>query len=134
MKLGYDELLANPEFFDAFKKSLPRIKGTTLDDLYSCIGRKIKEHGLCDDVLQAKLFFTICEVFGGSNFYLPSGLLVKKMLGEVCIFKEFNGANVHSLALKYGVSDKNISCILERQRRLQKEARDHLDRIGVNHA
>ncbi|MCX7134414.1 Mor transcription activator family protein [Aeromonas sp.] len=134
MRIRYDELLASPYFFDAFKRSLPNIKGTTLDDLFSCIGEELKKQGVFSELLQASMLIAFCETFGGSNFYVPSGVRVKGVLRDLKMFKEFTGNNIGELSIKYRVSERNVIDIISTQRKLQKESRDHLDNIGVRHA
>lgn len=134
MKIGYEELLAEPGFFDAFKASLPKIKGTVLDDMYSCIGAQLNKQGVFNERLQASMFIAMCETFGGTTVYIPSGERIKQILRDIKMHKEFKGDNTAQLSVKYRLSEREVNSILEKQRALQKDARDHLERIGINHA
>lgn len=131
IRMCYQELLSDPYIFNAFKLATPKLKGTVLDDMFSCIGAELERQGAFNEKLQASIFIALCETFGGSALYIPSGDRIKDVLSSIKIFKEFTGDNAGALAIKYRVSERTIHIICERQRKLQKQTRDHLENIGV---
>lgn len=134
MRIDYAELLSSADMFEAFKRSTIKDRSETLQVVYHSLKKCLVEKGYFDEKLHASLFIALCEALGGAQIYLPGPRHLFKILDEILIHKEFTGKNQDELALKYKLSRKTIGIILERQRKFQKLARDHIEGIGIKHA
>jgi len=134
MKVDYAELLSDDGMFDIFLKSCSVERNETLSWLFESIKSGLEQHDCFSEKLRASIFISICETLGGSQIYMPSGEYLRSSLIRFSIFKEFNGDNVKLLAVKYGMSVRNIQTILDSQRKQSLLARERIERLGVNRA
>lgn len=100
----------------------PSILATIVDVLKAELERQGEKS---DKIAQAKgLTFAIAQYFGGSSFYLPTGLHLKNALRNIEIYHRFTGNNVRELTKEFNLSESHIYAILREQRKLQKERND----------
>lgn len=64
------------------------------------------------EIIGVDAFLKLCKVYGGSSMYLPTERAVLKPLRDKKIKREFNGSNLRSLSLKYGICETHIRKIL----------------------
>ncbi|BBT78634.1 hypothetical protein WP8S18E11_03000 [Aeromonas veronii] len=134
MKIDYAELLSDEAMFDVFLKSCKVKRDETLGLLFESIKDGLERQSCFSEKLRASIFIAICETLGGSQVYMPRGEYLRDSLIRFSIFKEFDGKNTKLLAIKYGMSVRNIQNILDDQRTQNRLARDCIERLGVNRA
>lgn len=85
------------------------------DVVNSCVKRNGVEKEKSSSLSEA-IVSEIAQLFGGMQFYLPTGNKLKLALRDARIFTEFTGDNTAELARKYNLSQANIYLILKKQR------------------
>ena len=133
MKIDYSEILSDPDMFEAFKKASYHERSEVLSHVYETLKKCLIKKKAFDEKLHASLFIALCESLGGQMVYLPTGRNLFKVIDEIVIYKEFDGANKNELALKYKISVRAVELIVARQRKFQKMARDSLEGMGIRH-
>lgn len=66
----------------------------------------------------------LAQHFGGRSFYLPRGHRLAEELRHREIYRLHDGRNTSELAAKYGVTDRQIQKVCQRQRELGRRMRN----------
>jgi len=86
------------------------LKELTVDDLpESC--RELAE------VLGIEGLVKLVCAFGGTSVYIPKAATLIREMRDERIAREFDGSNLHEIALKYNLSQGHIYRIVDEQRR-----------------
>lgn len=72
--------------------------------------------------------FAICDVMGGSVFYLPRGSALKKAMRDAAIFRDWRENNIQApeLVRKYRLASQTIYDVIARQRALHRKSEPDL--------
>ena len=57
-------------------------------------------------------FLALCEIFGGTNVYVPKKERILQKIRDGEIKREFGGQNYKRIAAKYGLSERRIRQIV----------------------
>jgi Mor family transcriptional regulator len=75
--------------------------------------------GACADlarIVGIDRLLTLCEIFGGTNVYVPTKERILLKIRNEEIRREFAGNNYGRLAAKYGLTERRIRQIIDRDR------------------
>lgn len=65
----------------------------------------------------------IGHYFGGRDVYIPTDQRLKAALRDIQIWQEFNGYNMESLAIKFGLTQRRVAEIIHQQRSAEIQRR-----------
>ena len=65
----------------------------------------------------------IGHYFGGRDVYIPTDQRLKAALRDIQIWQEFNGQNMEALAIKFGLTQRRVAEIIQRQRSVELQRR-----------
>lgn len=68
-------------------------------------------------VLGIETLVKLVKHFGGTNVYIPKAVTLIREMRDERIAREFDGSNLHEIALKYNLSQGHIYRIVDEQRR-----------------
>lgn len=91
------------------------LKELTLEDLQ-------EQHRQYAEVIGLENLISLSKMYGGGSIYIPQTRELLKNRLYSCIFREFDGSNVKTLAVKYGVSESTVYNIV-REKILRGAAR-----------
>lgn len=66
-------------------------------------------------VIAGELTFTLCNLFGGRNLYLPRGSRFHVLDRNRQIFAQANGRNTVELARRHGLTERQVQNIVKQQ-------------------
>ncbi|MBB7152126.1 transcriptional regulator, partial [Escherichia coli] len=60
-----------------------------------------------------------CKHLGGGQVYIPRGQVLDSLIRDLRIWNDFNGRNVHELAIRHGVTFNTVYKAIRRMRRIK---------------
>lgn len=124
--ISWDELSKNKDVHSAILSRLENDK-TLLGEVFTCLRKELE--GQLSESEIISVFCCICDYFGGTQVYFPSGDSLKNVVTGFLIYKEFNGKNVHELVKKYKSSEQHIYRLVEKHRNAEREARNQVEQF-----
>lgn len=58
-------------------------------------------------------FAKLVQVFGGTNIYIPKAEAFERSIRNEKIRQEYNGRNIKSLAVKYGLTERQVYKLID---------------------
>ncbi|EDH5595466.1 transcriptional regulator [Salmonella enterica subsp. enterica serovar Newport] len=66
-----------------------------------------------------EIVVAICKHLGGGQVYIPRGQVLDSLIRDLRIWNDFNGRNVHELAIRHGVTFNTVYKAIRRMRRIK---------------
>ena len=67
------------------------------------------------DIIGYDNFLEVCKMYGGANVYIPVYSRVVSRDRNRKIVREYNGKNIDSLRVKYGISNQHVKMLLKKE-------------------
>lgn len=72
-----------------------------------------------DPAHSLEIVVAICKHLGGGQVYIPRGQVLDSLIRDLRIWNDFNGRNVHELAIRHGVTFNTVYKAIRRMRRIK---------------
>lgn len=82
----------------------------TLDDIHTLSD----EQQMLVDCVGLEIYKKLLKEYSGVDFYVAKSENVTKAIRDLLIYEEFNGSNIKQLAVKFGMTERNVRSILKK--------------------
>lgn len=82
----------------------------TLDDIHTLSD----EQQMLVDCVGLEIYKKLLKEYSGVDFYVAKSENVTKAIRDRLIYEEFNGSNIKQLAVKFGMTERNVRSILKK--------------------